>query len=90
MPFLPPKLNWNVYLAKYDVTGKMEWEYIYEATNNYSVSDMCIDQSGCIYIAGTTDVPCENQRVLSENNLFVVKINPSGKQERKYFYNRGY
>jgi hypothetical protein len=62
--------NWNVTIFKFNSSGDLQWQKIYEQDNIESINDIAVDSEDHIYIYGS----------LKSDNLFIMKYNKSGSQ----------
>jgi len=61
-------LDWNAAIFKFNSSGDLQWQKIYEDDNVSSIHDIAIDSEDHIYIYGS----------LESHNLFLMKYNKSG------------
>jgi len=61
-------LDWNAAIFKFNSSGDLQWQKIYEDDNVSSIHDIAIDSEDHIYIYGS----------LLSHNLFLMKYNKSG------------
>ncbi|MGQ4876720.1 MAG: SBBP repeat-containing protein [Promethearchaeia archaeon] len=63
----------DIYLLKYDSSGNLIWNAVYSEINPYGECNIAVDNSGYIYISGTTLDYGPN-----EDDIFLLKYDSSG------------
>ncbi len=62
--------DWNAAIFKFNSSGDLQWQKIYEDDNVSFIHDIVLDSEDHIYIYGS----------LESDNLFIIKYNKSGSQ----------
>ena len=84
--------SWDIYLAKYDLAGKLQWVRGFGGTNDEQLTSFTSDGSGHLYLAGSFkggakfgDITVESTKRIETSNLttyaidgFILKLETDG------------
>jgi hypothetical protein len=81
-PLHSPAGLFDVFLSKFDESGRLVWNTFFGSTANDEVRALDVDASGNIFIAGTTTsswgVPLNPHSGANKDDVFVIKFNSDG------------
>ena len=70
----------DVYLQKFDATGKLVWSQLLGATGTASGYGVTVDSSGNVIVTGNTTQPLNPDSISSSSSAFVTKFDSTGQQ----------